>query len=793
VGWAAVGVLLLALPQLMVLIRLDVRAFNSGAEELLARSRLVRDAAGPDYERDALSRLPPNALNGRTFRLDDLAPSPTRAPDPAAGADVIVGFEFEGADDPRLETAEGPSPPIEDGLLEFTAGRSDRHLVSAGALSIARAEVGEIVIRARSSARTQLALAWHGDEVPRNEWRESVNVDLVGDGRFHIYAIAGSALRRGSGATIRRILLRPSKRPDVDVDLDWVRFVSKRAKYSRQPWGNAYEVVGHELRRALFMHPGQSLDFGVRVPSRSPTLELGLGLLLEELPVEFEVELTAPEGSVTLLREHLEDTSAWSDRRVDLTEWADRDVRLTLRATGSGANVALWSSPVVRGAPLEPFNVIVLLQDTLRADHLSSYGHDLPTSPVLDRRLGRGGVLFRHAVAQATRTRPSVPALMTSLLPTATGVWHLNDVLDDAYLTLAEVLRSQGFTTAALVQNSNAGPSAGLHQGFSQLIDAPELGKAPERVLGARLERWLEAHRDRNFFLYLHVLDPHGPYEPPAPFDEWYRRRGEGGTPVAFDYRMDPAGLEGTTLEGRRLRYDGEIRRNDALLDDMFGMLEKNGIAGHTLVILTSDHGEYLGERGMWSHHPPGLMQAVHVPLVFIQPRRFGELRVIEPFVQLTDVMPTILELAGVQTQGLVMQGDSLVELLDGSDPSRWRRRLAISEEPSAMTRGQPFVSGSLFFGPWHLISSRALGRRVGGWRPGPAWGLQVFDTSADPRERRSCAGFLADVYVRHRFVSIVRELQRNDLAAWEAWTARTEDVRRLDPEVRERLRALGY
>ena len=114
-----------------------------------------------------------------------------------------------------------------------------------------------------------------------------------------------------------------------------MRFVSKRAKYSRQPWGNAYEVAGDELRRVLFMHPGESIDVALRVPSRSPFLELGLGVLLDDLPVEFEVELDGPEGSRTLLRESLASTSAWTDRRVDLSAWADREVRLTLRATGS--------------------------------------------------------------------------------------------------------------------------------------------------------------------------------------------------------------------------------------------------------------------------------------------------------------------------------------------------------------------------------------------------------------------------------------------------------------------------
>jgi choline-sulfatase len=124
------------------------------------------------------------------------------------------------------------------------------------------------------------------------------------------------------------------------------------------------------------------------------------------------------------------------------------------------------------------------------------------------------GVQFDWAFSQATKTRPSVPALMTSLYPTATGVWHRSDMLSERHLTLAEIMRSQGFVTASFLQNGNAGPYAGLHQGFSELYDERIMGNASEEIFGERVFSWLEDHRDQNFFLYLHPLDPHAPYDP---------------------------------------------------------------------------------------------------------------------------------------------------------------------------------------------------------------------------------------------------------------------------------------
>jgi arylsulfatase A-like enzyme len=118
--------------------------------------------------------------------------------------------------------------------------------------------------------------------------------------------------------------------------------------------------------------------------------------------------------------------------------------------------------------------------------------------------------------------------------------------------------------------------------------------------------------------------------------------------------------------------------------------LEELGLTEDTLLVLLSDHGEYMGENGLWEHHPPGLMPVIHVPLMMTYPRRFEEAKRIDEVVQLIDVMPTVLELAGIDRQQLLLAGDSLIDLIEGRDAERWRTRVAISEEPIAMDKQRP-------------------------------------------------------------------------------------------------------
>ena len=157
-------------------------------------------------------------------------------------------------------------------------------------------------------------------------------------------------------------------------------------------------------------------------------------------------------------------------------------------------------------------------------------------------------------------------------------------------------MRSQGFLTASFIQNTNAGPAAGLHQGFGQLFHI----RGAAEGYGKLFFDWLQELHDRNFFAYVHVLDPHGVYDPPADFRGWYEELAPGRTPVERDdLEHDPAWVETPTLEGRRALYDGEIRANDHHFERLLEELERLELLKDTLVIFLADHGEHLGERGL--------------------------------------------------------------------------------------------------------------------------------------------------------------------------------------------------
>jgi arylsulfatase A-like enzyme len=382
---------------------------------------------------------------------------------------------------------------------------------------------------------------------------------------------------------------------------------------------------------------------------------------------------------------------------------------------------------------------------------------------------------------------------MTSLLPTVTGVWHFSERLPDEYLTLAEIMRSQGFLTASFIQNSNAGAAAGIHQGFSQLLDSETLGHDTEGIFGNRLKEWLADKKNRNFFLYLHLVDPHGPYDPPPPYDMWYKNASSPGKPVKRTY-LDAETVREPTDEGRRLLYDGEIRHNDAVLPELLKTLQSLDIYQDTLLVFISDHGEHLGEHGLWDHGEPGYIETIGVQFALVYPARFRASKRISQTVQLLDVMPTILDLAGIDTSNLLLQGDSLVDLIEGRRLPYWENRIVPSEEPDEMSTRtkEPRLCGSLFFREWHLISSRSLFK--GSWALPAFLRLEMFDFKKDRSENSPILSSLPDLFSKRRFGNVLAELQSNDIQAWMHFTGNKQDrTRRIDPEAEKRLKALGY
>ncbi len=309
-------------------------------------------------------------------------------------------------------------------------------------------------------------------------------------------------------------------------------------------------------------------------------------------------------------------------------------------------------------------NVLLVSLDTLRPDHLGCYGYGKPTSPNLDR-FAKQCVVFKNCRAQAPWTLPSHMSLFTSMLPTSNGVDSLNKVLAPEIPTLAQLLRDEGYRTAALVNNGQMRRHWGFARGFDtwREFEADTPAGNCENITREALA-WLKA-RDgaAPFFLFLHYYDTHDPYEAPEP----YRRRlgttltGAKARQLCFRYRTPQRNLTDRALLADLVAaYDAEI----AWLDDELGKLLAAAPAD-TLVVIFSDHGEAFEEHG-WTLHGATLYdEEVRVPLLVRLPAGVPEKAAVKEPVMLLDVAPTILARCGVRAPA-GFQGTDLAPAWEG-------------------------------------------------------------------------------------------------------------------------------
>jgi hypothetical protein len=292
----------------------------------------------------------------------------------------------------------------------------------------------------------------------------------------------------------------------------------------------------------------------------------------------------------------------------------------------------------------------------------------------------------------------------------------------------------------------------------------------------------LRRNHDRNSFVYMHVLNPHGPYDPPAPFDHWFREEGPGETRVdRGDGKLDPDWVQRPTAEGRRMLYDGEVLHNDVLLERFLERLKEFGSLEDTLLVFMSDHGEALGAHGRHGHGAPGFRQVLHVPLLMIHRKAIPAGRIVAP-VQLIDVAPTILELAGVDAEPLLLQGESLVSLMRGERIGYWQDRISLSEEVSFyLDRDDPRVSGSVFFRGLHVLGSLQFDEP------------HLYDYVVDPAEVARVDGWLSNILWGWHAKAVMRDVKESNLEIWRSMHANSEGVVLQDPSAWEQLRELGY
>ncbi len=434
-------------------------------------------------------------------------------------------------------------------------------------------------------------------------------------------------------------------------------------------------------------------------------------------------------------------------------------------------------------------NVLFLVVDTLRADHLPLYGYENGSTPNLDR-LSEDAIVFDQAFTNSSWTRPSFASILTGRLPSSHGVMAKSDALPDALTTLPEALKGAGYTTAGYATNFNVAPYFNFHQGFDEYVYlepefvlgaddasaklllmqlvrqriekmramqdevAPGTAYQDAATVNAALSRWFDRAPGSPWLLFVGYMDPHDPYFA-HPYD------GSGYARAAHQH-PDPS--EAPAL--RRL-YDGEITYWDAELGKLLDGLRERGLYDDLTIVVTSDHGEEFNEHGGFWHGTTLYDEQVRVPLIVKLPKSRRGGTVVRHWVQSIDLMPTLLKLVEAPIPEGVQGGD----LFTGTD-------VVYAEESH---EGNVLESVRQLDGTdeHKLITANRDNPR--GLQP-----VELYRVDLDPAERENLAGTSPD-QVRMATKSLLEQRARAKQNAVIA------DSVALDEDVAAHLEAIGY
>lgn len=407
-------------------------------------------------------------------------------------------------------------------------------------------------------------------------------------------------------------------------------------------------------------------------------------------------------------------------------------------------------------------NVILIVIDCLRADHMGSYGYDRPTTPHLDR-FAKNAVRFEHAVTQATWTLPSITTLITGLNPPTHKAVLPRVIIPPELQTITEVFREAGFKTGGFSTTNFASIEHNFAQGFD-FFDESLIGIASReptaQLVVEKAVDFIDRTSPNPFFLYLHFFDPHMKYDPPKKF----RKR--------FGVRQIDL-------------YDGEIAYVDDQLGKFFRWLKRRPIWKNSVVIITADHGEEFFEHAFGEHGSSVYQSLTHVPLIIRVPD--GSAGVVETTVGLVDIAPTLAEIHNLPLNPQY-EGRSLLSLI--RNPATGKRGITPKNKPpdfqhaylsitlDEVSGHNPTEVVALITDTWKLINDKKKQT------------IQLYYLPDDPNEQNDLASEYPDTTEY-----LLRELNdRIEQYRAKAESMNIADYRRVtNPAFIEHLKSLGY
>jgi len=472
------------------------------------------------------------------------------------------------------------------------------------------------------------------------------------------------------------------------------------------------------------------------------------------------------------------------------------------------------TDPGGQGTEKNEPNVLLIILDTARSDRFSCYGYERDTTPFL-RSFCEDAVLYRNTVAPAPWTIPSHASIFTGVYPSAHGVWKPRNILEDRFRTLAEYLSMKGYDTLGVCNNPYISRGSGLTQGFKTYAEmwkenvmTPALYYRVEWFVLRFMDRadggasttnhwvreWLELlHRpSRPFFVFINLMEAHLWSDAPDPVHEKYLRKGY--SPVVkniTDKELGPILTGDLPLSRDEWQdyndiYDADIYYLDSQLRELFSYLEARRYLANTIVVITADHGDHLGEHQMISHVFSLYEPLVRVPLVIRVPDGLPELHEIAGPVQTVDIYPTIMDLLGDREDmaDARFQGASLV----GKEASP--HDFTISEYQFFE---RPLIASCLESNPGATGILKYQGRSLKAFTVGSLKYIrssrgdsELYDLSTDPGENHNL--------IKER--EKTADLLDGRLTEWlSSFEHNVEEAggRELDEETQRRLRALGY
>ncbi len=422
------------------------------------------------------------------------------------------------------------------------------------------------------------------------------------------------------------------------------------------------------------------------------------------------------------------------------------------------------------------YNLIYIILDAASAAHFSCYGYSKETTPITDN-FAKKSTLFFNAYSVAVFTRTSTASLFTSLYPGSHKVFNITTVLPEEAETLAEIFQKNGYKTGMFSTTTNISKESGLAQGFQDYFYFP-YDVPPSKIIKKGI-KWLKNNRNNRFFLYMHLRQPHYPLDAPMSFrikftpSEQKKLLYRGN--LIHEIYVGKIFASEQLKEYVKSQYDANLNYIDFSLDELFSYIFKEEINKNTVVIISSDHGESLGEhdwmgKSYFGHGSELHKKSIWIPLIIYYPEQTST-KIVKSIIENIDVAPTVIELLGLRTNLKAMQGQSFAHCLFSNDC--YTKSIAFSQIGN-------YKAVSAINEKFHII-----------FYPSTKY-WKFYNLEENPAEEESFDfhnSFL-DEYYKYQILQYIRENMVLGRVLTKNWSQK-EIV--LSPKEIEQLKALGY